>query len=389
MRICYIVEAMATGVGRHVVDLAQGMSGRGHEVHVIYSPLRADPTMVAKVAALPGVRMHEVAMPHKPGPRDLVAMMAIWRCLVRHGPFDVIHGHSAKGGLYARMVALFDTPVTVYSPHAFITMSPRLSSFGAVGYGMVERGLSLASSRIVCTSGGEVSHARDLGIAARRLLLVHNGICEEGFDPPHDLRGELGVGTDAMVVGFVGRLEEQKAPDVLVEAAAIVCRATDAVHFAVIGKGAMETGLRAQARALGLDGRVHWLGGRFARPCIPCFDVLAMPSRYEGFPYTMLEAQRCGVPVIGTRFGGAEEILRDGFNGLVVPMEDPAALAERILDLARDPALRRRMGENARGLSSYFSIDRMCRDMEAVYLGRAERPAQLLAKRVWEKSAAS
>ncbi|WP_114393905.1 glycosyltransferase family 4 protein [Oleisolibacter albus] len=381
MRICYIAEAMSAGVGRHVVDLSRGMVRRGHHVHLIYAPNRADPALLAELEEEPG--LHSVSLPMERSPtwRDGLVLLKLSAHLRRYGPFDILHGHSSKAGLYSRLLGLLSTAGSIYTPHAFITMSPGLSPAAALVYRMAELGLSLASSRVVCTSGLERTHAHRLGISARRLAVIHNGIQDRGFEPREDLRQRLGLPSRTLLVGFVGRLEYQKGIDVLLAAMPLVQQQRADVHLVMIGSGSLQDGLRRQATAAGLEGCCTWLGEQPARAYLPGFDLLVMPSRYEGLSYSLMEALHCGLPVICTPVGGAAEAIQHGVSGLIIPREDSAALAEAILRLARDPALRSRMGVAARALSDRFTIDRMCAETEALYYGRPLRKAQITAVR--------
>lgn len=381
MRICYIAEAMSAGVGRHVVDLSRGMVRRGHHVHLVYAPNRADPALLAELEEEPG--LHSVGLPMERSPtwRDGLVLLKLSAYLRRHGPFDILHGHSSKAGLYSRLLGLLSTAGSIYTPHAFITMSSGLSPAAALVYRMAELGLSLASSRVVCTSALERSHARRLGISARRLAVIHNGIQDRGFAPAEDLRQRLGLSPGTVLAGFVGRLEYQKGVDVLLAAMSLVQRQRRDLHLVMIGTGSLQEALRRQASAAGLDGCCTWLGEQPARTYLRGFDLLVMPSRYEGLPYSLMEALHCGLPVICTPVGGAAEAVQHGVSGLIIPCEDSAALAEALLRLARDPALRSRMAAAARTLSGRFTIDRMCAETEALYYGRPLRKAQITVVR--------
>src|SRR4051812_37093728 len=105
MRICQLCEPLKAGVGRHVVDLTRVLAERGHAVHLIYSPVRTDGYLLDELADVTGVGIHAVAMPRNPSPGDIRALAAIAGILLRDGPFDIIHGHSSKAGVYARILA--------------------------------------------------------------------------------------------------------------------------------------------------------------------------------------------------------------------------------------------------------------------------------------------
>ncbi len=381
MRICYIVEAMGAGVGRHVVDIALGMSARGHTVHVVYSPLRADPALLAELAVDARVVTSAIPMRREPHPSDALALARIAAYLSKNGPFDILHGHSSKGGLYARLLGLLGTAASIYTPHAFMTLSPGLSAAESRLYRTVEGVLGGMSSKVVCTSTQEKEHAQTLGIPARKLAVIRNGIDAKGFEPATDLRAELGLAPEKLLVGFVGRLEYQKGVDVLLRAARMALDSYPALHFAIIGSGSLEDDLKSRAFLMGLKDNVSWLGGRKARACFQSFDLLAMPSRYEGMPYTLLEALHCGVPVVCSDFGGVSDTIRDRVNGMIFPMEDAATFATRLVELAKDPALRAGLSASASNMSRHFTVERMCAELEALYYGRPVRKARITVVR--------
>src|SRR5690606_27749786 len=107
LRICCIAETVRCGVGRHLVDLVEGMTSRGHEVHLLHSFDRTDSSLLRKIERMPGTRCRAFAMRREPHWSDIGILYALARYMRRWGPFDVIHGHSSKGGAYGRLLAPF------------------------------------------------------------------------------------------------------------------------------------------------------------------------------------------------------------------------------------------------------------------------------------------
>ena len=161
----------------------------------------------------------------------------------------------------------------------------------------------------------------------------------------------LGLPADRPLVGYVGNLAHKKGPDVLVAAMAeLAKRSSREVDLAIIGAGAVEPALREQALALGVAGRVRFVG-RKVHDEIPqwinVFDVFCLPSRREGCPNVVLEALASGRPVVASRVGGVPELLRKD-NGLLVPPDRPAELAPRSTPRSRAPGTRRRSAPRSR-----------------------------------------
>jgi len=366
MRIALITETFTTGVGRHVADLMGALSARGHEVHLLYGDRRFDPALVRTVQSLPDVHVHALPMKRAPHPQDLRSLWTVWRYLRRHGPFDVLHGHSSKGGAYARLLGALLRVRCLYTPHALVTLAPDLGRPARLVYGTVERLLAPLTDAIVCCSAAERTHAVALGLGARRCVVVPHGI--EPFDvAPLGVRGQIALPPDVLLAGFIGRLEPQKAPELLIEAIALLHARGVPVHVAIAGDGRLRATLQQRLAATGAQASVTWLGAVDGRRLMTELDLLVMPSRYEGFPYVLLEALQCGVPVVATPVGGVAETLADGLCGAVVPHDDAGALADAIEQLVRDPARRAAMAAQARRRASSFSVPVMAERTEALY----------------------
>lgn len=346
LRILFLVEAAATGVARHIFDLLDGLRARGHTIDVLYSPVREDALFRAGRAARPGIRFVPVAMRRAPGLQDLRPLREIRRFIHANGPYDILHGHSSKGGLMARLAAPGSGARVVYTPHAISTLDPTLSPLPRLVYGLGERVLALATDALIAVSSQERTAIGRLGIPLRKVVCILNAV-----DPPPpgpDRRSELGLAPDDTVIGFVGRCSRQKAIDELVAAFALVQKKVPTARLLVIGDGPGKEAARQQAEAEGCAADIRWLGACDARAWYPSFDLLALPSRYEGLSYTLLEAAAAGLPIVATDVGGVRDVVADGLTGCIVPPGDTAALAEALAMLAQDPALCARYAASAR-----------------------------------------
>lgn len=379
MRILHVTEALAAGVGRHVCDLATGLTARGHQIEVLYSPARADPLLLDELLATPHVRTCAVRMRRAPHLSDFAAGAHILAHLVRRRRFDVVHAHSSKAGMLVRVAGPLSGARLIYTPHAFATLAD--SEFSARRrrvFQLVERALATVTDTVICLGSAEFAHARDaIGIPEARLALVPNSLSPAGFRFESDLRTELGLPRTTPVVGVAARLEPQKGIDIAVRAMATVRHAlphADA-RLVVLGEGRERTALEGLAAECGIERAVHWLGWRPAREYLHNFDLLLAPSRYEGSAYTPMEALWCGVPVVCTQIA-AEAVVIDGINGFVVPSEDPGALALAAVEILRNKDLRCRLAENARARARALAPDSLLEALEQIYRrGGEARPA--------------
>jgi glycosyltransferase involved in cell wall biosynthesis len=212
------------------------------------------------------------------------------------------------------------------------------------------------------------------GVPRERLAYVPNA-WTPAVSAPLDraaARDALGLSPDAFVVGWVGRLGREKGPDILLAALAQLRMPWQA---SVIGDGPDRPALERQARAHGIEDRIHWHGVRDrADRLYGAFDVFVLSSRTEGVPLVLFEAMAAGAPIVAARVGGVPEVLGEG-DALLVAPEDPAALAAAVAGVHADPHGARACAQRAaRILAERFDADRWLERYEDVY-GRAARAA--------------
>jgi glycosyltransferase involved in cell wall biosynthesis len=365
-RILLVMEATNGGVARHVIDLALSLAGRGHDVHVIYSPLRADYEMLAPLVNDQRISTTEIPIRRNPGFRDMSALLAIRRYIAAHGPFDIVHGHSTKGALGC--LAAFGKRIgRVYTAHGMRSIDPRLKPFPRFVIGTIERLIMRLAHLVIPVSSFEEAHCVGIGVAKKRLRVVNNGV-----DPAPDVdraavRARFGLSEEHVAVGYAGRLSSEKGPDRILDAFHDASEGNPAARLVMIGYGPMEAELKQQAETLGLGDRVIWVNEGNGRGLMPAFDIYTLPSAYEGMPYVLIEAVAAGLPVVATDVGGARTLVEDGQNGFVVANWDRAAFAGRIRDLLADEALRARMAASSKSRAGDFSLDRMVDETLAVY----------------------
>jgi glycosyltransferase involved in cell wall biosynthesis len=162
-----------------------------------------------------------------------------------------------------------------------------------------------------------------------------------------------------LAVGFVGRFTPQKNPRLLLRAFAELASVNPQARLVMVGDGPLKPELESLAQSLKISHRVMWTGFMEGRRAMAGFDLLALPSDYEGFPYVLLEALNAGLPVVTTAVGGTEMVVEDRQNGLVVPVGDTAAFAHALEALAVDPELRQRFASSSSKRAVEFSQERM------------------------------
>jgi len=236
------------------------------------------------------------------------------------------------------------------------------------------------ADRVICVSERVAEFAaHDIGISSQKLVVVPNGIdlarfshlpsqaqARAAFNLP--LEGPLRQ-AQGTIVGAIGRPRPVKGYNFLLDAWAQVARAQPNAHLLFVGDGPDQPALKAQAKQLGLDECVTFLGDQLNIPhLLPALDILALPSLHEGMPNVALEAMAASLPVVGTAVGGTPEVVIDGESGLLVPCGEPQALADALRLLLQEPDLRHRMGQaGQKRIARHFSIDETVRKTEQLY----------------------
>ena len=340
LRIVYIITKASPigGAQIHVRDLAAAIAARGHEPTVITS---GTGTFIDDLRALgiPVVVLRHLTTPIRPLD-DLRALREIHSALAGLRP-DLIAAHSSKAGILARLAARRLRVPVVFTVHGW-AFTPGVPPLEAALYRRVERLVGPLASRIIAVS----EYDRRLGLEARvatpdRLVTVHNGMP----DIPVQLRADPAQTPVRLVM--VARYGAQKDHPTLLRALAEL--RGDPWELDLIGDGPLMGEIEALASRLGLAGRVRFLGQRKdVDRLLAAAQVSLLVTNWEGFPLSILEAMRAGLPVVASDVGGVGESVRDGENGFLVPRGDVARLRDRIARLLTDPELRARMGASGR-----------------------------------------
>lgn len=288
--------------------------------------------------------------------------------LVRQHRVRLIHTHLLGSAVYGAMVGLITrTPViaVLHGPTDF--KSP--GRFAFVKRWLLARGCSA----LVAVSTSTHEALVDFGMRPDAITLIRNGVDTELYSPGRagDLRLELGLGADDLLIAAVGNIRAPKAYEILIRAAAEVLQRVPRAFFAVIGEGseAQMAPLKQLLDRLGIDRRCKLLGFRKNAPDLyRNFDVFVSSSRTEGLSLSFLEAMASGRAIVATRSGGAEEALEPGKSGLLVPIDDPSALAAALVRALDDADLRADLGREARQrVADRLSLASTVKKYEALY----------------------
>ncbi len=354
LNILHVFRAPVGGLFRHVLDLAREQVARGHRVGLIADSntggQRANETL-GELAPSLAFGITRIPMRRHIGPGDAVVLTQVMRRITQTRA-DIVHGHGAKGGAYARMSFNAGRAVRAYTPHGGSLLFSHDSLAGKF-YLASEKLLMLRGDLFLFESAYSAEvFRRKIGKPRGLVRVVHNGVSRGEFVP-------IVAASDATDLVFMGEFRPVKGIDILIDAIARLNRQGRAVSATLVGDGPDRDVLRAQVERLGLSNTVTFRPPMPAREAQALGRIMVIPSRAESLPYVVLEAAAAGMPLITTKVGGIPEIYGPLTDSLAAP-QDVGALAEMIAhnldhpdeasDLARH--LRERVAE-------LFSVDTM------------------------------
>jgi glycosyltransferase involved in cell wall biosynthesis len=305
---------------------------------------------------------------------DLRATITLWLLLRKNRPL-IVHTHTSKAGFSGRLAAhLAGVPVIVHTFHGHV-FSGYFGPFKTKLFIWLEKILAVWSSAIITVSDSLKAQLLARKIAAPdKIEVVPLGLNLEPFlaisQRSNLLREEMGLAPEHFLVGIVGRLVPIKDHRTFLEAAKIVMENDHSVRFVVVGDGELRSKLDRMVQNLGLEKIIYFAGWRMdLAPIYADLDLVALSSRNEGTPVSIIEGSASGKPVVATRVGGVPDMITHGWNGLLVPPENPLALANAILQIKNDPAMAEKFAARARKhAAENYSAARLINNLEDLYL---------------------
>ena len=290
----------------------------------------------------------QVEMTRAIGGNDLRAIKEV-RTLIKkynHNP-DIVYAHSSKAGAIARVADIGLKNHCVYNPHGW-AFNMRCSAKKKAMYTAIEKIAAPFCDKIICISDAEKQSALDKKICKEdKLQVIFSGVDIEAYENGvHGAvkRRELNIPEDAFVVGMVGRMSSQKAPDVFVKMAKKVKEAVPNAHFIIVGNGNQEAEIRKYAEDNGFSDSLHitgWVDNPMSY--VELFDVACLLSRWEGFGLALPEYMMAGKPIVASSVDAIPNIIRGGENGLLVEVDDDIGASEAVLRIYREDGLRDRL----------------------------------------------
>lgn len=356
------------GITRHVLSLRDWMRDRGHRITLGgTSSFWAGKDTESDYLELPTKYVSGIGGPLPARLAHLGRGVLGLRRWLKRNRVDLIHAHESAPALVANLARKgLGIPLAV----TFHGSDPsRIAGFGAI---------AKAADLVITPSHRSAGDLVAIGgVPQDRLKVLGLGVAPPPDDDPEEiaaLRRDL-LGDGDRVAVTLARLEYQKGIDILIDAAARIVEDHPRMRFAIAGDGVDEAKLRAQARALGIERQVRFLG-RVSRPhlYLRAADLFLLTSRWEALPFSIVEAFQAGIPAVAAACSGVVELIDDEV-GAVVPVGDVDAIAAAVGRIVGDDALRRAMGAAAlkRAKLDRFDPDWVHRQFEETYYALAAR----------------
>jgi glycosyltransferase involved in cell wall biosynthesis len=365
LRILHCLRAPVGGLFRHVHDLALAQAALGAEVGIVCDArTEGDPVALGRLADNCVLGVTRIPMSRQIGFSDWRVTGKVTR-LARKLNVDVLHGHGAKGGAYARLAARRLKrkglkPKAVYTPHGGSLHYSQSSPLGRF-YIMAERRLLRLTDGLLFES---------VFAANRYVELIGEPRCP-GRIVPHGLHRhefyEPMLADDAVDFVFIGELRYLKGVDVLLEALA-AHQATFPGRALIVGTGPDEQKFKRLARRLGLNGRVAFAGAQSARSAFARARCVVVPSRAESLPYIVLEAAAAQMPLIATNVGGIPEIVAGVDMPLIQPGDVQALAGQLRAFLAGPKPFLERAAALQKILAERFTVENMTHEIVDFYI---------------------
>lgn len=376
-----------------VLHLDMGQEWRGGQQQVLYLTEGLEKRGIVSVASMVqgsplAKRLRDEDLPvidlPSGSPFSPRVVRALHRILADRN-WDVLHTHTAHAHTLAHL-AFRLPPARPYQRPALVVS--RRVDFVPARDPLTRLKYGAPGQHFICVSEAIRRILQAYGVPEGSLHVVHSGVSIPGrgrqddplpseIDPSlgreerSDLRAELGVPEDAILLGNIAQFVEHKGHRFLISALARVREEIPAVHLVLLGSGKLEKDLRRQAGELGLNGALTFAGFRpQVSRYLPAMDLFVLSSVEEGLCTSLLDAQAVGLPVIGTDAGGIPEAIDAGRTGLLARLGDGESLADAILELLRSPGVMQGMSRMGPGwVRDHFSVDQMVEGTLAVYRG--------------------
>lgn len=366
IRVLHVIGAGEFGgAERHILNLVKAMNSQ--KISIIVCCLFAEPFV--KVAKEQGINVLALPMRHK---LDLGIIKKLSE-IIKKEDIDIVHTHGVRANLVGRLAAkLAKRKIIVTTEHSLLAKDyPKF--FSRVANTLIEKISRRFATHFIAVSSGLKEALLKQGISSNKITVVYNGLNPDDFishKPANFWRKKLNLTDEVPVVAMVGRLHPVKGHKFFLESASYLLKKKPQVRFLVVGDGPERKMLEEYVDSLGITDKVLFMGFvSEVAEVLPSIDVLVVPSLWEGFGLTALEAMVAGVPVLASSVGGLPEVVEHGKTGYLVPPGDAKALANGIEWMLEHPKEIKKMSKNAyQVLQEKFTSKVMASKTEELYV---------------------
>lgn len=315
-------------------------------------------------------RVIVLKMAHQINPSSDIKVEKALRRIIKQLKPDIVYAHSSKAGALARIADLGLKNKVIYNPHGW-AFNMQQSAKKKEMYKWVEKISAHFCDKIVCISDAEKESAlREKICKPSKLQVIYNGIDLEEIEKTTPMsRAQLGIPEDAFVVGMVGRLSKQKAPDTFVKSAKLIKEKIPNTFFLMVGDGELRDQVESLINQYDL-GSSFLITGWVDNPTayMKIMDVGMLLSRWEGFGLVLPEYMACGVPIVATNVDAIPNIIKDSVNGMLVNEDDYHEAVDAVDRLFKQPDLTSSLVKNAKNIvKTKFDGKRVAQNSEQLY----------------------
>ncbi|MGX8007793.1 glycosyltransferase family 4 protein [Mesorhizobium sp. ORM8.1] len=366
LRIVHCFRSPVGGIFRHVRDLTEAQVAAGHSVGIVCDSTTGGGYEEWLFEAMRGslaLGIHRTPMQRHVGPGDLASAWRTYRIIKELRP-DVLHGHGAKGGAYARLFGSLlrvsrSRVARLYSPHGGSLHYDETTATGKLFFGLEYSMARFTDCLLFVSEYERRTYRRKVGEPPIPNSLVYNGLRATEFEP-------VTTAADAADLLYIGMMRDLKGPDIFIDALALASVAMGRPLSAVmVGDGDDLPRYHARVERLGLKNSIRFLPPMPAREAFALAELVVVPSRAEAMPYIVLEALAAGMPMIATAVGGIPEIFGESSPALIKP--DPSQLADKIVMALKDLDAYRQVMPQVDELKARFGADVMAAEIERAY----------------------
>lgn len=316
-------------------------------------------------------KIEQFDMKREIGINDFKAAWKIRKIIKKYNP-DIVYAHSSKAGAIVRIANIGLKSKCIYNPHGW-AFNMRGSKIKQLIYAIIEKIMVPFCDRIICISDSEKKSAIDMNICSEnKIKVIVNGIDIKKYEEKERgilRREKIGIPEDAFVIGMVGRISPQKAPDVFIRVAEKIKNVIPNSYFMIVGDGEHRDEIQQYAKEYGFEDKLlitGWVDN--SMDYVELFDVAMLISRWEGFGLVLPEYMLSEKPIIATKVDAIPNIIKDNENGILVEVDKVEEIFNAVLEICENRALADKFIKNGlKDVYNFFDVERVAMEHQCMF----------------------